>query len=151
MPPLRGPLPHAGSWGLIGPNIRRPVTAGMDDYVGLQRMPIRGGEGSNNAIVNAQGGAVVSVGPVGLNTWYLSYVAISSTTGAADPSTAGVIVGPIAAGLQPAGQAYAGGGDSIGLGNQQLKPGDYVTVVWSGAKPGDTVTATAYGVQDIPI
>lgn len=151
VPPLRGPLPHAGSWGLPGPFIFRPQTASMDDYSGLQRMTIRPGEGTETATVNAQGAAIVSVGPDGLNTWYVSYAAISTTTGADDVSTAACIVGPIAAGIVPGGQSYAGGGDSIGLGNQQLKPGDYVTVVWTGGNPGDTATLTVNGVQDIPI
>lgn len=151
VPPLRGPLPHAGSWGLPGPDIRRPASASLADYSGLQRMPIRPSEGSGTATVNSNGQAVVSVGPDGLNTWYVSYAAIATTTGAADQSTAAVVVGPIAAGIVPGGQSYAGGGDSIGLGSQVLRPGDYVTVMWAGGNPGDTATLTLYGDQDIPV
>lgn len=151
LPRLAGPIPHAGSWGLPGPGISRPVTAGPDAYTGVRRVQIRTGEGTRTGVVPASGSITLSAGPDGLNTWYATYCAISSTSGAADASTAGVLVGPIGAGLSPGGQSYAGGGDSIGLGNQVLRPGDYVTIVWSGAKPGDQVMMTVYGSQDIPV
>jgi len=151
VPPLRGPTPHAGSWGLPGPNIRRPVTPGMEQYAGLQRVQIRTGEGTATGVVPASKTITLSAGPQGLNTWYASYAAISTSTGAADGSTAALIVGPISAGLAPGGQSYAGGGDSIGLAGQVLRPGDYITITWTNAKPGDTATLTVYGEQDIPV
>jgi hypothetical protein len=151
VPPLRGPVPHAGGWGLPGPGIGRPPSASVGSYAGLQRFPIRYGEGTGTALVNAAGAAVVSVGPAALNTWYVTYAAIMTTTGALDAATAGVIVGPISAGLVPAGQSYAGGGDSVGLGNQVLRPGDFITVVWAGGHPGDTATLTVFGTQDVPV
>ena len=151
VPPLAGPVPHAGGWGLPGAGIYRTPVVPPEAFTRLQRLPIRGGEGTGNAVVSAAGGAVVSVGPVGLNVWYVTYGAIATTTGAADTSTASIVVGPIAAGLVPGGQSYAGGGDSVGLGNQKLSPGDYVTVTWTGAHPGDTATLTVYGEQDIPV
>ena len=151
VPPLRGPIPHAGSWGLAGPGIRRPVTAPMEAYAGLQRVQIRYGEGTVAGIVPGSGTITLSAGPEGLNTWYASYVAIMTSSGAADASTAALILGPISAGLVPGGQSYAGGGDSIGLAGQVLRPGDFVTVTWTGAKPGDTATLTVFGEQDIPV
>lgn len=151
MPRMAGPLRHAGGWGLPGPGIRRPPSASIDDYAGLQRVAIRTGEGTGTALVSAGGTATISVGPDGLNTWYPTYAAISTTTGADDASTASALIGPIAAGLVPAGQSYAGGGDTIPLGGQPLKPGDYVTVTWTGGVPGDTAFLTVYGSQDIPV
>lgn len=149
MPRLAGPIPHAGSWGLPGTGTGRPVTMPPGDFGALRRTVIRTGEGTASAVVPASGAVKLSVGPDGLNTWYVTYCAISSTSGAGDASTAQCLVGPIGAGLSPGGQSYAGGGDSIGLGNQRLAPGDYVTIVWSGAKTGDQVTMTVYGSQDI--
>lgn len=151
IPRLAGPLRHAGGWGLPGPGIRRPPSMGMGEYGALTRTAIRTGEGTGAALVSGAGTATISVGPDGLNIWYVTYAAISSTTGADDTSTAQCLVGPIGAGIVPGGQSYAGGGDSIGLGNQTLRPGDFVTVIWSGAKPGDTVFVTVYGSQDIPV
>ena len=151
MPRLAGPIPHAGSWGLRGPLIGRPQVPGLENYGAVQRVAIRTGEGTRTGVVPASGNIALSAGPDGLNTWYATYCAISSTSGAADSSTASLLVGPIAAGLAPGGQSYAGGGDSIGLGNQVLRPGDYVTITWSGAKVGDQVMMTVYGSQDIPV
>ena len=151
LPPLAGPIPHAGGWGTPGAGVYRPPSASVSDYQGLARVAIRYGEGTRTGLVGAGGAAKLSAGPDGLNTWYCTYAAISSTTGAADPSTAAVNVGPIGAGLVPGGQSYAGGGDSVGLGGQVLRAGDFVTVTWSGANPGDTVFLTVFGSQDIPV
>ena len=151
VPRLLGPLRQAGGWGLPSPGIRRPATAPLSAYQQLTTVAIRTGEGTAVTEVNAAGQARASVGPEGLNTWYVTYAAISTTTGAADTSTAGAVIGPIGAGLAPGGQSYAGGGDSIGLGNQVLRPGDYVTVIWSGGVPGDQAVMTVFGSQDIPI
>jgi hypothetical protein len=151
LPGLRGPIPHAGGWGLPGPGITRPRTASLEDYRGLQRFAIRTGEGTASGIIPMSGQLTLSIGPDGLNVWYVVYAAIATTSGAADVSTAQVSVGPIGAGLAPGGQSYAGGGDSVGLGNQALRPGDYVSVTWSGGTPGDTAMVTVYGVQDVPV
>jgi len=151
MPGLRGPIPHAGGWGLAGPGYYRPRTASLDDYRGLQRFAIRTGEGTKTGIIPMSGKLTLSIGPEGLNVWYATYAAISTTTGADDVSTAQAVIGPIGAGLSPGGQSYAGGGDSIGLGGQALRPGDYVTIVWTGGTPGDTAAVTVYGSQDVPV
>jgi hypothetical protein len=151
VPRLLGPLRQAGGWGLPSPAVGRPATAPLSAYQSLTTVAIRTGEGTGTGEVSAAGTALVSVGPEGLNTWYVTYAAISTTTGAADTSTASCVIGPIGAGLAPGGQSYAGGGDSIGLGNQVLRPGDYVTVAWTGGNPGDTATVTVFGSQDIPV
>jgi hypothetical protein len=122
----------------------------MSSYGSMARVAIRYGEGTATGLVAADGALTLSVGPDGLNVWYVTYAAISTTSGAADTSTAAVIVGPISAGLVPGGQSYAGGGDSVGLGSQRLAPGDFVTVVWTGGNPGDTAFLTVYGAQDVP-
>jgi hypothetical protein len=122
----------------------------MGSFASTQRMAIRTGEGTASGVVPASGGITLSVGPSGLNVWYASYVAIATTVGADDPSTAALVIGPISAGLAPGGQSYAGGGDSIGLGGQRLAPGDYVTIAWSLATPGSTAFMTVFGAQDVP-
>lgn len=151
VPPLAGPIPHAGSWGLPGPGIRRPPVTGIGAFMARTQVAIRTGEGTRTAKVPASGTVSLSAGPEGLNVWYLSYCAIQTGTGALDTSTATFQIGPIGSGIVPAGASYAGGGDSIGLGGARLAPGDYLTVTWTQATVGDTATMTCYGTQDIPV
>lgn len=144
---------RAGSWlpGVTGPMIRRPPVAPIHQFGKTMKVAIRPGEGTKTAIVSAAGSATISIGPEALTTWYVDYVAISTTTGAADPSTVAAQVGPASHGIVPTGQSYSGGGDVISLGGRALRPGDYITMVWSGAKTGDTAVATVYGSQDVLI
>jgi len=142
--------PSAGSWGLPGTGIMRPASAPMAAYSALLMQQIRPGEGSKTGVVPGSGKITLELGPDGLSTWYVSYVAISTTTGAADTSTATAQTGPaVTTGLVPAGQSYAGGGDSINLGGAALVPGDYIIVTWAGAKPGDQAFIRAYGNQQV--
>jgi hypothetical protein len=139
----------AGGWGLPGAGIRRPPSAGMAEYTGLLRLPIRPGEGTLSRVIPAGGSVSIALGPDALNTWYVSHCAIETTSGAADTSTCAIQLGPFTGGIVPGGQSYAGGGDTVSLGGKMLKPGDYVTAIWSGAKPGDQATLTIYGEQDV--
>lgn len=152
-PPRRWPpltSRRAGGWGLPGPGIRRPVSAPLSAYTRTLTMPIRPGEGTRTGIVPASGKVTLLAGPEGLGTWYVSYVAITTTTGALDTSTAAVATGPaVSTGIVPAGQAYNGGGDSISLGGASLACGEFVIVTWSGAKPGDLATMTVFGNSQV--
>jgi len=139
----------AGSWGLPGPGIRRPPVAPLHQFTSVMRVAIRPGEGTRTAVVSGAGTATVTIGPDALITWYVAYVSISTTTGAADSSTCQVQVGPAGHGINPSGQSYSGGGDVVSLGGRALKPGEYITLAWSGGKPADLAIATVYGDQDI--
>lgn len=139
----------AGSWGLPGPMIRRPPVAPIAQFGKTMKVAIRPGEGTKTAKVSAAGSATISIGPEALTTWYVDYVAIQTTTGANDVSTVAAAVGPAAHGIVPTGQSYNGGGDVVSLGGRALRPGDYITLVWSGAVSGDTAVATVYGSQDV--
>lgn len=138
---------HAGDWGLPGPMIRRPPVAPVSAFTRPVRLAIRPGEGTLTAVVPASGTVQLALGPDALITWYVTYVAISTTLGAADSSTCAASVGPYAAGINPAGQAYNGGGDVISMAGRALKPGEYINLVWSGATPGNLAIATVYGDQ----
>jgi hypothetical protein len=155
MPPRRFPKLTslaAGGWGLPGTGIRRPVSAPLSDFTQQLTQQIRPGEGTSTGVVPAGGSITLLLGPDGLSTWYVTYVAISTTTGALDTSTAAVETGPaVTTGIVPAGTAYNGGGDSVGLGGAVLAPGEYVIVTWSGAHPGDQATMRVYGNQQILI
>lgn len=154
-PPRRRKWPQltsreAGGWGLPGPGIQRPMSLPVQAFTKLLMQQLRAGEGTRSGVVPASGVLTLLAGPEGLATWYVSYVAISTTTGANDVSTAAVTIGPaVATGIVPAGQAYAGGGDSVGLGGAQLAPGEYVIVTWTGAHPGDLAIMTVYGNQQV--
>ena len=151
VPPMAGPIPHAGSWGLPGPGVGRTPSPAPESFGGRIQLALRGGEGTVSKVVPASGVVSVSIGPDGLNTWYPAYAAISTTTGAADASTAQFTVGPYGAGIVPGGQSYAGGGDNIGLAGTRMSGGDYLTVVWTGATPGDVAKLTLVGMQEIPV
>ena len=140
---------RAGGWGLPGPGIFRPPSAPIHQFTSVRRVAIRPGEGTGTATVSAAGSATITLGPDALITWYVDYVAISTTSGAADSSTCAATVGPAGHGLVPTGQSYVGGGDVISLGGRALRPGEYITLVWSGAKTADQAIATVYGSQDI--
>lgn len=140
---------RAGGWGLPGPMIRRPPSAPVHQFTSVRRVAIRGGEGTKTATVSAAGSATISLGPEAMITWYVDYVAIQTTSGANDSSTCAATVGPVGHGLVPTGQSYVGGGDVISLGGRAMRPGEYITMVWSGGKSGDQAIATVYGSQDI--
>lgn len=140
---------HAGDWGLLGPMIRRPPSPPVTAFTQVRRVAIRPGEGTKTATVSGAGSATVTLGPDALITWYVDYVSIQTTSGAADSSTCAATVGPVFHGIVPTGQSYAGGGDVISLGGRALRPGEYITLVWSGGKSGDQAVATVYGSQDI--
>lgn len=147
-PPMTSLL--AGGWGTPGTGIRRPVSAPVTQFQQLLMQQIRPGEGTKTGVVPASGVITLLAGPEGLGTWYVDYVAITTTTGALDSSTAAVATGPaVATGIVPAGQAYSGGGDSVALGGAALACGEYVIVTWTGAKPGDLATMRVYGNQQV--
>lgn len=141
---------QAGGWGYPGPGVMRPRSVPQEAFTRLVTVQIRPGEGTKSGIIPAGGALTLLNGPEGLATWYVSFVAISTTTGALDNSTAAVTTGPaVAQGIVPAGQAYAGGGASVGLGGAQLVPGEFVIVTWNGAVPGDLAIMTVYGNQQV--
>jgi hypothetical protein len=153
MPPRRFPRLtslQAGGWGLPGTGIRRPKSAPLEAFTGSLTQQIRPGEGTATGTVPASGTLTLLLGPDGLATWYVTYVAISTTTGALDASTANVTTGPaVATGIVAAGTAYSGGGDSVGLGGAALACGEYVIVTWTGAHPGDQAMMRVYGNSQV--
>jgi len=141
----------AGSWipGVSGPGIRRPPVAPVTHFQQVRRIAIRPGEGTKTAIVSAAGTAKITLGPEALITWYVDYVSISTTAGANDISTCAVTLGPATNGIVPGGQSYVGGGDTISLGGRAIRPGEYITLQWSGGVTGNLAIATVNGVQDV--
>jgi hypothetical protein len=153
MPPRRFPRLtslQAGGWGLPGTGIRRPRSAPIEAYTNILTQQIRPGEGTVTGVIPASGELTLLIGPQGLATWYVSYVAVSTTTGALDTSIAYVTTGPaVSTGIVPAGTAYSGGGDSVGLGGAALAQGEYVIITWTGAHSGDLAIARVYGNQQV--
>lgn len=139
----------AGGWGFPSPGVLRPPSEPLRSFQRLARLAIRGGEGTGTAAISAAGTAAVRLGPDGLTTWYVSHVVVSSTLGAADPSSVQAQVGSAVQGIVPGGTSYSGGGDTIGMGGAVLRAGEYVSLLWSGGTTGTVVTATVYGEQDI--
>lgn len=132
----------------LGSGARRIVVVPVQRFTtAISGVPLAGGQ--RRITVNGAGAAQLSAGPQGWGTvWYPSSVVISTTTGAADASTAACYIGSIAAANLQGGQSYAGGGDTIGLSVVSMTPGDLLIVVWAGAAPGDTATMNVIGTQD---
>lgn len=123
----------------------------MEHYTGHLRTDIGQGEGTATGTVPGSGIITLGVGPDALRTWYVSHVVVSTTSGAADSSTAQARIGPWSTGIVTGGQSYAGGGDTIGFGGTALRVGDFLVITWTGAKPGDIAQMTVYGDQDVLI
>lgn len=114
----------------------------------ITSVPIAGGQA--RITVNGAGAATLSLGPQGRGTtWYPTSVVVSTTTGAADNSTAACYIGAQALQNLQGGQSYAGGGDTIGLSVTSMQPGDLLIVVWTGAVPGATASMNILGTQDV--
>ena len=126
-----------------------PARPAVQAYDHVRTAPI-GGYGVAQTTVNASGKATISIGPSGLGTrWFPQQVTISTTSGAADASTAIGYLGPSAIPAAIVFTSYAGGGDTQGLAIPMMQPGDLLTVVWSGGKSGDTATLVIIGDQTV--
>jgi hypothetical protein len=148
------PVPRvraAGSW-LPSIGFRKIVPAArpaQSMYTTTRTAPI-GGNGYAQSVVNASGIATVRIGPAGVGTrWYPQQITLATTSGTADTSTCVGYLGPVATLSQVIFTSYSGGGDVIGLAIPTMQPGDLLTCVWSGGKPGDHATLVIVGDQDI--
>jgi hypothetical protein len=159
--PAGAPVParRAGGWpaGWVvpaGSMVSRPVVPRSADphtFRTPAQVPI-GPYGFAQGKVTAGGACQLQVGPAGFYTsWMLAQASIGTTTGANDLATAQFFAQPYGAPspAQQIGQSYAAGGDQVGLSGIKLVTGEFLIVVWSGAKPGDTCTLVLSGVQTV--
>jgi hypothetical protein len=128
----------------------RPPVVPQQAYQLLRDTPIV--PNSASVVLNASGNGTASIGPSGVGTrWYPTMVAIQTSTGPTDPSTAQAFAGTLSGGIAfPTSQVATsnqGGGDTIGLNQAELYPGLYVIVQWSGGTAGALATLTVYGVM----
>lgn len=150
---------RAGGWppGLVvpaGSMVNRqvlPARVPPHHYLTPAQVPI-GPYGFAQGIVGASGSVTLHVGPSAFGTaWQLAQASIGTTTGANDTATAEFFAQPYG-NPSPAwqvGQSYAAGGDQVGLSGIKLVTGEFLFVVWSGAKPGDTATLVLSGVSTV--
>lgn len=151
--PIAESLARTMSQRNVGYGNPRPVTVPMNAYARHKQTLIAGGYAT--ALVDANGNATAFCGPMSVGTiWYPQAVAISTTTGANDLSTAALYLSPqvnIADSPVPStqigGQSYAGGGDTVGFSAPPMWQGYFIFVVWQGATPGDTAAMQVYGNQ----
>lgn len=159
--PAGAPFPNrrAGGWppGLVvpaGSMVSRPLvprSVSPHQFTTPAQVPI-GPYGFAQGRVTAAGSCQLQVGPAGFFTsWLLAQASIGTTTGANDSATAEFFAQPYGAPspAQQVGQSYAAGGDQIGLSGIKLVTGEFLFVVWAGAKPGDTCTLVLSGVQTV--
>lgn len=141
---------QAGGWAQQGPPVLRkmwrPRSPSVLAYQTQAQSQI-GGYGVGSSLVSGAGTAIVQVGPSGLGTlWFPNQAVLSTTTGVNDSSTAIGYLGPpgnVAANILF--QSYQAGADSQGVAIPAMQPGDFITVVWSGAHPGDQATVRIIG------
>lgn len=128
-----------------------PASLAPHHYVTPAQVPI-GPYGFAQGIIGAAGTLTLHVGPTAFGTsWELAQASIGTTTGANDTATAEFFAQPYGT-PSPAwqvGQSYAAGGDQVGLSGIKLVTGEFLFVVWSGAKPGDTATLILSGNQTV--
>lgn len=123
---------------------RRPAIVPQEAFIHPVRSPI--GTGSAQGIVANNGTAVLAVGPQGVGTrWYPSQVQVSTSSGAADQSSA-ILYRQFVAASNVVGQTEQGGSDTLGF-THDMQPGDLLFVVWHRANPGDLATVTVHGDQ----
>lgn len=159
--PAGSPAPNrrAGGWppGMVvpaGSMVARQVTprsVSPQMFTTPAQVPI-GPYGFAQAKVTAGGTCQLFVGPAGFFTsWLLAQASIGTTTGANDSATAEFFAQPYGppSPAQQIGQSYAAGGDQVGLSGIKLVTGEFLFVVWAGAKPGDTCTLVLSGVQTV--
>ena len=126
--------------------MRRPVTVPIEAYRRFEWGPLSNPAG--NAVFPASGTVTVQVGPSGLGTvWQVTQAAIATTTGALDTSTATLYAGQLGLATVVAAQSYAGGGDSGGLNDAILYPGQFVICTWTGGTVGAAATLVVYGKE----
>ncbi len=159
--PAGAPYPNrrAGGWppGLVvpaGSMVSRPLvprSVSPHQFTTPAQVPI-GPYGFAQGVVTAGGTVKLEVGPAGFFTsWLLAQASIATTTGANDSATAAFYAQPYGtpSPAQQVGQSYAAGGDQVGLSGIKLVTGEFLFVVWAGAKPGDTATLVLSGVQTV--
>src|SRR5262249_57289857 len=121
----------------------RPPSVPIEAYTGHDWGPLS--DPQNSAVFPASGTVTVQVGPSGLGTlWKVTQAAISTTLGANDASTATLYAGQKGLATVVAAQSYAGGGDSGGLNDAVLYPGQYVICTWTGGTAGDPGPMVVY-------
>lgn len=125
---------------------RRPATVPIEAYTHFDWSALT--NPAQSGVIPASGTVTVQVGPSGLGTvWQVSQASLSTTTGALDTSTATLYAGQLGLATVVAAQSYAGGGDSGGLNDAVLYPGQYVICTWTGGTPGAVATLVVYGKE----
>jgi hypothetical protein len=146
----RGPngLAYRPGWRSSG---QQPIVATpIGRYTGkITGVPLTGGQ--VQAVIPGSGTLRLSVGPSGLGTvWYPVQVNPSTTSGLAgtgDTSTCNVYLGPLVSQTTLVGTAFGGNG-TVALAIPDMSPGQFLVLVWTGAKPGDTAAANVIGTMD---
>lgn len=143
----RGLHEYAGSLPNTGQRNRAIPVVPLEYYTGVQQqVPLNDGQGQ--ALVPAGGSVTVQIGPQGLGTvWYPAAVTVSTTTGVNDSSVAKIYAGPTSL-VTPTtllGTIFGGGAGVLAAAVPPLPVGWSLTVVWTGATPGDLAAVNVTG------
>jgi hypothetical protein len=121
---------------------RLPIEAYRRRVTGI---PLSGGQVQGT--IPGTGTLTLTVGPQGLgNVWYPVQITLTTTTGPLDTSLANIYLGPL---ITPATIVGTGLGNGVyALAIPPMQPGQYLVIVWTGAKPGDTAAGNVIGIMD---
>lgn len=100
---------------------------------------------SGTVKLNAAGAGTVSISPTGLETWYVTRVAVFVSSNVLEP-VAQVYVGSVAPANLLAG-TYTGSLDSSDE-NQTISPGQPLLCAWTGGDAGATATLSVFGTVE---
>lgn len=157
VPPARvqaRPVPavRAGGWHGSPPGLafqRRPPVISVRQYQPVRGVPL---QPQNAQALVAGGTATVRLGPAGLgNVWYPTQVTVATTTGVTtglDTSIANLYLGPLISPATLLAPALFGGNGVIATALPNIQPGQFLIVVWTGAKNGDTAVMNVQGSMD---
>lgn len=111
----------------------------------LTSVPLTGAQ--VQGIIPVSGTLTLTTGPQGLgNIWYPVQIALTTTTGPLDTSLANIYLGPLVTPATIVGTGLGNGPYALAI--PPMQPGQYLVIVWTGAKNGDTAAANVIGTQD---
>jgi hypothetical protein len=97
--------------------------------------------------IPGSGSLTLTIGPQGLGTvWYPVQITLTTTTGALDTSLANIYLGPLVTPATIVGTGLGNGPYALAI--PPMSPGQYLVVVWTGAKTGDVAAANIIGTMD---
>jgi hypothetical protein len=114
-------------------------------------LPLPGGSQTAQTVLDGSGNGQVSLGPQRVKEhWQVSSVGVNVSTMVNEAQCSAFVGVPGGLFGQFYGQTFTGStGDTCGMGEIDLQPGQVVTAVWKGGDPGATAYMSVFGTYTI--